>query len=168
VRERQSGHFRSVIFRASALFAAGGAVYWLFLAWWGEAAMRVLYRGQYADVQHLVPILGALPLVAAVVALLTAALQALERPDQTMIAWASAATLCATLGVWLAYRWQVAGAIAGMTIGFGAAALAMAWSFRRIAPRHIPGIERLAQERGIYSDPVNALDTEYQRLKYDA
>jgi O-antigen/teichoic acid export membrane protein len=134
VRERQRGHFRALIWRASAVFALGAAAYWLVLACWGAPLMQVLYRGQYAAVQQWIPMLGALPVVAAVGAVLTAALQSLERPDRIMIAWSAAAILSSTIGVGLAYVWDIPGAVAGMIVGFGAAALTMIWSFPRVAP----------------------------------
>jgi O-antigen/teichoic acid export membrane protein len=144
VRLRGSRQFWSLGGRMTALFTAGSVVYWLVIVACGDQLMQLFYHGRYDEVAHLLPIVATLTVVAAPAALLTAMLQALERPDRVMVAWMASAMVAGTLGVILTWRWGVAGAAVGMTLAFLAAGLTMAgaigryWATRsRVDERHV-------------------------------
>lgn len=115
-RARGRAQFRHVLLIALALFGSGTLVYWIVLGTFADRLIAVLYAGQYGENARLLWLLGVVPVIAGVVAVLSNALRAHERPQA--ILWAYVASACATLtlGIWAAVKWHLTGAILGEVI----------------------------------------------------
>jgi O-antigen/teichoic acid export membrane protein len=115
-RARGRSQFRYALGIALALFCSGTLVYWILLGTFANRLIAILYAGQYAEHARLLWLLGVVPVIAGVVAVLSNALRAHERPQ--VILWAYVASACTTLslGIWAAVRWELAGAILGEVI----------------------------------------------------
>ena len=114
VRVRETPAFRTALVTALVLFTGGTVVYWLLVATFANPLLTLLYKERYAEHAHLMWSLGALPVVAAIAGVLGAAVRALERPSDAFIASLGAAGTAATLGLWLVFRYGIAGAITGL------------------------------------------------------
>jgi O-antigen/teichoic acid export membrane protein len=130
-RARGTSLFRSAFLAALLLFMGSATVYWLGVAGLAAPAMDLLYGGRYTEHAHLLWLLGALPVIAGLVAVVSNALRACERPD--LVFWAYAASACVTLtvGLWAAARWGVAGAVVGQVAANSATAAVLIVLFRR-------------------------------------
>ena len=113
VRVRGQPRFRTVLLLGFACFIGGSVVYWVFLGVFSEAVIKLLYDGQYLEHAHLLWIIGIVPILSGIGAVLSNALRALERPDQVFWAYLGSAVSTLSLGLWAAIRWGVGGAAFG-------------------------------------------------------
>lgn len=113
VRVRGRPAFRKLSLFALALFVGGAMVYWLALGAFAEPLVHLLYKGRYHDTAELLWVIGLLPVSAAVVAVLSTMLRALERPDQIFWAYVVSAIVTGTVGIAALAHWGIFGAAVG-------------------------------------------------------
>lgn len=126
VRVRGRPAFRKLLWFALALFAGGAVAYWLLLGAFAEPLVRLLYKGRYANTAELLWVIGLLPVSAAVVAVLSSVLRAVERPDQIFWAYVASAVVTVSGGIWALSRWALLGAAVGQVAASAATAVALA------------------------------------------
>ena len=114
VRARGGIGFDTLVRLPLTLFVLGALAYWLFLGLFHEQLVAWLYGGQYAEVAYLLWLLGLVTVGHAAVAVLSVALQALERPDHLFWAYALSTMTALTLGLMMLSVWGVFGAVVGM------------------------------------------------------
>ena len=124
-----------------AVFSAGCLLY-MFVLWvFRDQAFQIVYGGRYAEYRGLSFALAALlPVSAGLSTVLTNALRAIERPDRVFHAYVGSAIVAAIVGIPLAMRFGVAGALAGLHIS-SAALVWVLWSFWRSAVPALKGAE---------------------------
>jgi O-antigen/teichoic acid export membrane protein len=88
--------------------------------------VRLLYKGRYANTAELLWVIGLLPVSAAVVAVLSSVLRAVERPDQIFWAYVASAVITVSGGIWALSRWALLGAAVGQVAASAATAVALA------------------------------------------
>jgi O-antigen/teichoic acid export membrane protein len=137
VRVRGRPAFRKLSLFALALFVGGSVAYWLALGAFAEPLVHLLYKGRYHDTAELLWVIGLLPISAAVVAVLSTMLRAIERPDQIFWAYVVSAIVTATVGIAALARWDLMGAAVGQL----AASLATAISLTVIVWLRGRGVE---------------------------
>jgi O-antigen/teichoic acid export membrane protein len=130
-RTRGTHQFRSAFMAALMLFMGSAIVYWLGVAGMATRVMDLLYGGRYTEHARLLWLLGALPVVAGLVAVVSNALRACERPDLVFWAYAASACMTLTVGISAAARWGVAGAVVGQVLANSAAAAVLVVLFHR-------------------------------------
>jgi len=113
VRVRGRPAFRKLSLFALALFVGGAVAYWLALGAFAEPLVNVLYKGRYHDTAELLWVIGLLPISAAIIAVLSTMLRAIERPDQIFWAYVVSAIVTATVGIAALARWDLLGAAVG-------------------------------------------------------
>ena len=109
------------------------ALYWVVISVFRHDLVWLVYGPGYADLADLVVLLGALPLLAALVAVKGAALRAMERPDLVFRSYVVAAVVAATVGVSLVAWAGAGGAVVGM-LASSAASGAMMVRYARRSP----------------------------------
>ena len=124
-----------------AVFSAGCLAYMLVLWIFRDQAFQIVYGGRYSEYRGLPFALAALlPVSACFSTVLSNALRAIERPDRVFQAYVGSAIVAAIVGIPLAMRFGVAGALAGLQIS-GAALVAVLWCFWRSAGPRVKGAE---------------------------
>ena len=115
-RARGSARFRYALGIAFALFCSGTLVYWVLLGTFADRLIAFLYAGVYGEHAHLLWLLGFIPVLAGVIAVLSNALRAQERPQVIFWAYVASASTTLTFGIWASIRWELAGAILGQVV----------------------------------------------------
>jgi O-antigen/teichoic acid export membrane protein len=95
---------------------------------------QTFYNGNYREYSGMALLLVAMiPIATGVIMVLGAGLRAIERPDYVFWAYvvASLSTVC--IGLPLAHILGIVGATAGMLVSSSAAAVSLAWLYRRRA-----------------------------------
>ncbi|MEL6443731.1 MAG: hypothetical protein AAFY55_10255 [Bacteroidota bacterium] len=131
VQANERGTLRRTLAIAMGGLVAAACVNWVLLGVFGADLIVLLYDGQYLQYASLCWLLGALPVIGTVVAVLLALLRAMERPRIVFQARAVAAAMAATVGVALIYKFAVTGAIASSQLALGTETIFMmvaAWS----------------------------------------
>lgn len=125
-RARGTPEFGHLVKVGLGLFIVAAVLYWAVLGAARDSILSLFYDGQYAEYADLLWALGLLPIAAAALAILTAGLRALLRPD--LIFWAYVWTTVSTISVGLAAvaLWSIDGAVAGLLIGSVVTTLSMA------------------------------------------
>jgi len=123
-RESKTG-FRRVMLFSVVVLAGLALAYWAVLALVGGKLMVSLYGQKYADYAHYLPWLGALPVLAAVVAVFGGALRANENPRAVAAVYGVTAAVTLAVGTLLVANLNLSGAVWGMLISSGATALGM-------------------------------------------
>jgi O-antigen/teichoic acid export membrane protein len=109
-RAREDGQLFRISSIALLATAGGTSIYWAALALWGRPIMAWLYDGQYMEYAYLLWLIGVLPLMGGVVAVLRTGLKALERPNDVFWANLGSAVVVVTAGVWVIAQYGVLGA----------------------------------------------------------
>jgi O-antigen/teichoic acid export membrane protein len=125
VRVRGRPAFRKLSLFALALFVGGAVAYWLALGAFAEPLVHLLYKGRYHDTAELLWVIGLLPISAAVVAVLSTMLRAIERPDQIFWAYVVSAVVTATVGIAALAYWGLLGAAVGQLAASLATAISL-------------------------------------------
>ncbi|HET7551497.1 MAG TPA: hypothetical protein VFK04_09405 [Gemmatimonadaceae bacterium] len=125
VRVRGRPAFRKLSLFALALFVGGAVAYWLALGAFAEPLVHLLYKGRYHDTAELLWVIGLLPISAAVVAVLSTMLRAIERPDQIFWAYVVSAIVTATVGIAALAYWGLLGAAVGQLAASLATAISL-------------------------------------------
>lgn len=131
-RARGTPRFRSVLVVASVGFVGSAGIYWMLVGELCRPVIQLLYNGNYAEYAHLLWLLGLLPVLAGVVAVVSNALRAWERPDLVFWAYTASAFCTLTLGLLAVVRWQITGAVLAQVLATSASAVVMVILFRRI------------------------------------
>ncbi len=134
VRVRGRPDFRKVSLFALALFVGGAVAYWIALGAFAEPLVHLLYKGRYSDTAELLWVIGLLPISAAVIAVLSTMLRAIERPDQIFWAYVVSAIVTATVGIAALASWHLLGAAVGQLAASVATAISLVvivWLRRR-------------------------------------
>jgi len=122
-----------------AVFSAGCLLYMLVLWFFRDQAFQIVYGGRYAEYRGLPFALAALlPVSACITTVLSNALRAIERPDRVFHAYIASAAVAAVVGIPLAMRFGVAGALAGLHISSAALVLVL-WFFWKSQDRDANG-----------------------------
>lgn len=109
-----------------ALFLSGSACYLALLWEFRLAIFHLLYAGKYTQYASWPLLLvGIVPMLASFSAVLGGALCALERPDSVFWCWLASSGVALGIGVTLAARIGVSGALAGMVVSFSAMGMFM-------------------------------------------
>ena len=99
VKAHGEGRLRRMAALALGIFVLSAVAYWLFIGLFGAQLMAWLYAGQYGEYAHLLWLLGLLPLLAGINAVISAALRALEKPDLIFRAYVGSTVVALTFGV---------------------------------------------------------------------
>lgn len=118
VHARQLGrdHMMRLGRNATVFFMAGTVVYWLFLGFFAEPAMAILYDSRYTEHASVLWVLGFLPVAGTFVLTAGALLRAMERPDRVVRAYAVSTALSLTVGVFPIWFLGLTGAVAFMIL----------------------------------------------------
>ncbi|HWG53358.1 MAG TPA: hypothetical protein VN677_08670 [Gemmatimonadaceae bacterium] len=125
VRVRGRPAFRKLLLFSLALFVGGALLYWILLGAFAEPLVGLLYKGRYGDTARLLWVIGLLPVSAAVVAVLSTVLRAVERPDQIFWAYVASALAATTAGIWALAHFGLLGAAVGQLAASVATAVAL-------------------------------------------
>lgn len=136
VQANERGTLRRTLAIALSGLVSAACLNWVLLGFFGPDLIVLLYDGQYLEYASLCWLLGALPVIGTVVAVLLALLRAMEMPRIVFRARAMAAAMAVTVGVVLIYKFAVMGAIASSQLALGTETIFMtvaAWSIWRNA-----------------------------------
>lgn len=127
---------RAAMLRSMLLLAGGAAAYALLLGLLQSPLLRLLYGEQYEPAPHLVWLLAATLLPAAIADVCAAALRARQRPDLVFRGYAVAAAITIVGGVVLTLWLDLTGAVVAMTMSSIASAVLL-WihAMRAHSPR---------------------------------
>lgn len=125
----QPDRFAELVGTLVAMFGIAAAVYGAAVAAFGETLMDWMYDGRYVEFSSSVIVLAAVPALAGVAAVFGSALRAVERPELVFKAYLIPTLAAGTVGVLLAYRYQVAGASVGWLLMYAAASISLAVVF---------------------------------------
>jgi O-antigen/teichoic acid export membrane protein len=114
VRARDTARLRRKVLFALALLCTSSAFYWILLGLFGPEVSHWLYDGKYDDFASWLWIIGALPLTAAVVAVLGSVIRALERPRWVAGVYGGVALYTVSVGLLVVALFGVLGAIIGL------------------------------------------------------
>ena len=111
VRARAAGRLNRLLGHALLVAAAGTGAYWLLLGLGGAPLLDLLYGGAYTDQAPLLWLVGSIPFMAGLAALLRTALRAKEQPHLVFWAYLGSAAVAATAGLLLIHRFGLTGAL---------------------------------------------------------
>lgn len=111
VRAQAHGTLRKTLGASVLLVSLSMIGYWIALGQFGDVLIQWLYDGAYADYTHLLWLVGALPLMAGLVAIMGAVLRAIERPDRLFWAYAASSVVILTAGLLFLNLYGVMGAV---------------------------------------------------------
>jgi O-antigen/teichoic acid export membrane protein len=131
VRAQGEGGARRFAKTSLAVFVVFALAYWVLLAGMGRQLMGWLYGGKYAQAAAWLPWLGLLPVLAAVVSVMSSLLRALERPRSVAAVYGLLAGFAATVGIALVWAYGLRGAVQALLLVNALSAFA----FLRLAKR---------------------------------
>jgi O-antigen/teichoic acid export membrane protein len=131
VQARGHAGFRSRMRFAVAVFVLGSVLYWALLGIFHRPLIFLLYGGKYLDYAGMLWLLGLLPVASGVVAATSAALRAVERPDQLFKAYVPPTVAALTLGILLVFVWGTVGAMIALVITYMVMATSTSLVYRR-------------------------------------
>ena len=111
VRAKEKGQFKRFMITALTLTSVAMGLYHLLLGVWGKPVMALLYDGQYVQHAWLLWLVGSLPLLSGIIAVLNAVLRAIERPDYVFWAYVGTSVTVVTLGTGLIFFFGLTGAV---------------------------------------------------------
>lgn len=125
------GLVKRTVRRIAVLFLMGSVAY-LFVLWFFRVQLiGLLYGGKYLEYSGLpVLLVGLAPFVMAGVVALGSALRACERPDRIFWSYLTGSIAAVTVGIWLAARLGLVGALVGYLVS-SAALVSVLWYFYR-------------------------------------
>ena len=126
---RMSGSY-SVPRSLAAAFVVVPAAYWLALGLFGEDIVRWLYSGNYVHEAASLWILGILPCLAGLIAVLGSELRARERIDLVFWSVLAAGLIALTAGTAATLAWGVPGAAVGWVLAYVVNAAGLWWLLR--------------------------------------
>jgi O-antigen/teichoic acid export membrane protein len=109
---------RSRLRLALPLFLLPALVYCSITALYHQQIFEWLYAGQYSGVSWLLPLAAPMVIAAGVGTVYSTALRAVQRPDRVFWAYAFASGATLTAGVAATARYQLPGAILGLTLSY--------------------------------------------------
>lgn len=116
VRARVAGTFNRMLALGLVGIAGATGLYWLALGLGGAPLMDVLYGGLYTEHAGLLWLVGSIPFMAGLAALLRTGLRAQEQPDRVFWAYLGSALVAATAGAYLIYRFGITGALCSFLV----------------------------------------------------
>ena len=119
--------------RFLSFFVGVSALYWMILIMFHQPLVERLYGGKYASEAYLLAIFGFLPVSAGAVSVLGSALRAQERPDYVFKAYVFTFISGLVVGIPLAMRFGLLGAILGQIISSLTTASTMGWFFYNLS-----------------------------------
>jgi O-antigen/teichoic acid export membrane protein len=126
VQARGSAAFGSLVRLALTVCISAATLYCLALIYFQVQIVGWLYDGKYDEYTYLLWIVGFLPLLGALVAVLGAALRALERPAHVFWAQLASTAVTLTVGLGALIWWGVVGAAVTFLISWTVAPVIMA------------------------------------------
>jgi O-antigen/teichoic acid export membrane protein len=135
---RGQGGFGSLIRFMLVPFVLGPVLYWLALGMLHQPIVAWLYSGQYAEYADLLWLMGLIPILSGVIAVIGGSLRALESPDRVFFAYALSTVVTVSVGAGFTFFWGVTGAVVGLLISYGTTATTMLflyWRFRGQKPK---------------------------------
>jgi O-antigen/teichoic acid export membrane protein len=127
VKERYHTALPALIRQLLLWLALGSSAYWLAISLGGPWMVRQLYGGKYLEATRILWIIGLVPISTAIVAVLGAALRAMEKPDKVFWAYVASSVATVTIGSMLIARWGLIGAAIGLAMSYAVTAATMAW-----------------------------------------
>lgn len=118
--------------RAIILFLGGSLLYWFTILLLRDRMIAWVYDGKYIEQSHLLLLGGLIPFSASIVAVLTSALRALERPDKVFWAYVAAGVVTFTLGIPLSAVFGIVGAFMGLILSSATTGVALSYFFRKL------------------------------------
>jgi len=118
--------FASLVGKLVAVFGLSAAAYGAIANLFGTPLIDWLYGGRYLEFLPSVTVLSVVPILAGVAAVIGSALRAVERPELVFKAYLLPTLVAGTLGVFLAFRYQVPGASVGWVLIYAAASTSLA------------------------------------------
>jgi O-antigen/teichoic acid export membrane protein len=103
---------------ALRLYLLPALVYCAIVTLYHREVFEWLYAGQYSGVSWLLPIAAPMVFAAGMAAVYSTALRALQRPDRVFWSYALASGAALTGGVLLTARYQLLGAVLGLTLSY--------------------------------------------------
>lgn len=131
VRARRRGGFHQILALAGSLMVGGAIVYWLVISLAGREVLAWLYGGKYTEFASVIVVLGALPAVAALNAVLSDALRAIERPDRVFWAYGASTVFAVSGGPLLLRAFGVYGAAIALVVSASITVSVLATFFLR-------------------------------------
>ncbi len=92
-----------------AIFTMLSLLYWSMLYVFGDFLMQALYGPQFLRDNKSLLILGLLPLLTGIIAVLGSSIRANDKPQQIFYSYLPASLFSSTIGVWLMIRWELIG-----------------------------------------------------------
>ena len=135
VKALENGNFRKVVFRVTLFILAATILYSIFLLVFGSELISILYKGKYASLERYLPLAAIIPIVSSVVAVLSAAIKASERPDLVFWANLSSAIGMLSLGLVLIYQLKIEGALLAQIASVVFGLVVLIYIYARELPR---------------------------------
>jgi O-antigen/teichoic acid export membrane protein len=104
-------------------------LYALLLAVFAKPLEHILFRGKFADVAWLIPVLGLVPVCAASWMGFSAALRASQKPQYELVANAVSALVGLITGVILIKFWGIGGAAVSLVASYASIGVVLFWAF---------------------------------------
>lgn len=134
VQVRGDVRFKQIVVLTLALFTSSAVLFWVLLGLFHRPLVTWLYGGQYDDYAYLLWLLGSLPLFLGMLAVLGAALRALERPNRVFWAYALSTVSVLTVGLGSLVALGVTGAVVGYLVSSIVAVGALTWFLLTTGP----------------------------------
>lgn len=136
VKALEKGNFRKVVLRVTLGILAVTIIYSVILLAFGSDVISLLYKGKYASLEKYLPLAALIPIVSSVVAVLSAAIKASERPDLVFWANLTSAIGMLSLGLLLIYQLQIEGALLAQIISVTLGLVVLIYIYARVLPTH--------------------------------
>lgn len=151
VEARSQGRFRLTVMASMGLLGVLMLGYSLFLGFFGEPLMHLLYGGGYTEQAGLLWAIGLIPFLSSIASVLRTALRALERPNQVFWTYLASSAVAVTVSAFLIFRYGLYGAVASFFVQLGLEIVLMSVFVRRsslspappAAPQTTPLLEPL-------------------------
>ena len=134
VKALEKGTFRKVVSRVTLIILAITIIYSIVLLALGSELISLLYKGKYAELKEYLPLAAIIPIVSSVVAVLSAAIKASERPDLVFWANLSSAIGMLSLGLVLIYNFKIEGALLAQIISVALGLVVLIYIYIRVLP----------------------------------
>jgi O-antigen/teichoic acid export membrane protein len=118
--------FKKRIDVALPLYVVPALVYCVIVIVYHERLFHWIYLGRYTAASWLLPVAAPMVIAAGVGAVYATALRALQRPQGVFWSYALASGATLSAGVWLTLRYQLFGAVLGLTLSYVITAVASA------------------------------------------
>jgi len=122
---------KQAVARLAIGLGIGPLAYWAVVSLIREPALRLAYGETYLDVARLVPMMGLVPIVAAVTSAFANSHKAMQRPELVFGGYLASSLVALFWGALLIYRLGVGGAVTGWLVAYLVAAIVMAFRLGR-------------------------------------